>query len=121
MPGNLEERRWFSPTQPQTLQIATVLLYWNAALGLLIGLLTGGFGRLSLILLVADLAGAFGIANERKWGYVVAITASAFTLVLLLTGAVSIAGELFNLIFQIALVVLLVHPMSRAYYKIWFR
>jgi hypothetical protein len=117
----LQQRRWFPTGQPQTLQIAVVLLYWNAALSLLFGLFAGGFGRLELVLLALDLAGGLGIANERKWGYVVAVAAALLPLVLLIALGGLFAGGLLNLIFQIALVFLLLHPMSRNYFKLWFR
>jgi hypothetical protein len=112
--------QWFSHYQPQTLQIAVALLYWNALLGLLFGILLGGTGRLLLILLVAEFAGALGVANNRRWGYLLALVAAFLPLVLLVTSNVTSGGVL-NLIFEVALVILLLHPMSRAYYKVWFR
>lgn len=111
--------RWFPQHQPQTLQIAVALLYWNAFLGFFIGVLEGGIGRLFLLLLVAEIAGAIGVANDRKWGYAVALTAAFLPLVLLIAYNFA-AGGILNLIFEIALVALLLHPMSRSYYKIWF-
>jgi len=117
---SVEHRRWFPANQPQTLQIAVALLYWNAALSLLVGLLSGGFGRLELVVLGADVVGGFGIANERKWGYVVALVAAFLPLVLLFVVGGLFAGGLLNLIFEIALVALLLHPMSRNYYRLWF-
>jgi hypothetical protein len=119
MPRGITEMRWYPQHQPQTLQIAVALLYWNAFLSLLFGILEGGIGRLLLVLVVAEMAGAIGVANDRKWGYVVALVAAFLPLVLLVTNNVE-AGGILNLIFEIALVVLLVHPMSRSYYKIWF-
>jgi hypothetical protein len=116
----MSEMRWYPQHQPQTLQIAVALLYWNAFLGLLLGVLVGGTGRLFLLLIVAEVAGAIGVANERKWGYVVAITAAFLPLVLLITTNIA-TGGLLNLLFEIALIALLLHPMSRSYYKIWFR
>jgi hypothetical protein len=114
------EMRWFSSHQPQTLQIAVALLYWNAVLGLFLGIVAGGIGRIFLVLIVAEVAGAIGIANERKWGYAVALVAAALPFVLVIAFGL-VAGGLLNLIFELALVALLVHPMSRNYYKIWFR
>jgi hypothetical protein len=112
--------RWFPQHQPQTLQFTVALLYWNAALGFFVGVLEGGIGRLFLLLLIAEIAGAIGVANERKWGYVVALVAALLPLVVLVTTNF-LAGGLLNLIFEIALVALLLHPLSRNYYKIWFR
>ena len=117
----MQHKRWFPTGQPQTLQIAVALLYWNAALSLLFGLVAGGLGLLELVVLAADVAGAFGVANERKWGYVVAVVAAFLPLALLIAIGGLFAGGLLNLIFQIALIALLLHPMSRSYYKLWFR
>lgn len=115
----LTEHHWFPRSQPQTLQIACALLYWNALLSLVVGLFAGGLGRLLLVLLVAEVAGAYGIANERKWGYVVALVAALLPFVLLFVSG--FGGSILTLLFQIALVVLLLHPMSRHYYQTWFR
>ena len=115
------ERHWFPTRQPQTLQIAVALLYWNALLGLIVGLAVGGFGRLALILIAAEIAGAYGISNERKWGYIVALVAAILPLILVIAVAGFLGAGLLNLLFQIALVVLLLHPQSREYYKIWYR
>src|ERR1700684_1544274 len=70
------ERRWFPQNQPQTLQIAVALLYWNAVLSLLFSLFTGGTGRYGLILVLLEVFGGLGVANEKKWGYWVAIVAA---------------------------------------------
>lgn len=119
---SVQQRRWFPTGQPQTLQIAVALLYWNAALSLLFGLVAGGVGLLELVVLGLDVVGGFGVANERKWGYVVAVVAAFAPLVLLIAiGGSLFAGGLLNLVFQIALIALLLHPMSRSYYKLWFR
>lgn len=115
------QRKWLPVGQPQTLQIAVWLLYWNALLGLVVGLVAGGVGRLELLLVAAEIAGGYGIANERKWGYWTAVVAALLPLVLIFAIGGFFAGGLLSLLFQIALVVLLVHPMSRGYYKNWFR
>ncbi len=120
MATNLRQRKWFGTDQPQTLQIAVALLYWNALLSLIFGLLAGGFGRTALVLVVADVASGFGVANERKWGYYLALVAALLPLALLVAGLYAFGG-LLNLLFQIALIALLLHPMSRTYFKIWFR
>jgi hypothetical protein len=114
-------RRWFPVHQPQTLQIAALLLYWNAFLGVASGLLVGGAGRYALALGAAEAAGAFGIANERRWGYAVALLAAIIPLVLLVVVAGFLGAGILYLLFQIALVALLVHPQSRDYYRLWYR
>jgi len=117
--SSITPRRWFPAHQPQTLQIAVALLYWNAVLSLLFGVLLGGVGRLELILVIVEALGGYGVANERKWGYWTAVAAAALPFVLI--GLGDVGTSLLSLLFEIALVVLLVHPMSRSYYKIWFR
>src|SRR5216684_8350390 len=99
MASGVTEMRWFPQHQPQTLQIAVALLYWNAFLGLLLGVLTGGTGRIFLLLIVAEVAGAIGVANDRKWGYIVAIVAAFLPLILLITTNIA-AGGLLNLLFE---------------------
>lgn len=121
MPSSLQHLRWFPTEQPQTLQIATALLYWNAILGLIAGLADGGLGRLSLLLIAADVAGALGISNAKKWGYYVAISAALLPLILLFILSSIFAANILSLLFQIALVALLLHPHSRSYARIWYR
>lgn len=120
MANSLTQRRWFPAHEPQTLQIACALLYWNAFISLLSGLIGGGIGRLFLVLLLVEVAGAYGVANERKWGYGLAILAAIAPLALLLIDGFP-ASAILQLLFDIALVALLLHPMSRNYVKIWFR
>lgn len=123
----MENRRWFNNTQPQTLQIAVILLYINAAFTLIFG----GIGSLLylplLVVLVGQVVGAFGIANERKWGYylavAVAIAPIAYEAYLLLRYGVSTAlgAGVLTIIFQVALIALLLHRQSRDYQRIWFK
>jgi hypothetical protein len=113
------ERRWFPTNQPQTLQAAVGLLYWNAVLGLIVGIVAGGYGHLTLILIAAELIGGYGISNERKWGYYLALLSAVGPLIMVIVGFLG-AGILY-LLFQIALVVLLLHPQSREYFRIWYR
>jgi hypothetical protein len=110
--------KWLDRAQPQTLYIATVLLYLDAALSLL-GVLFGGVSLIGLALIIGQVAGGWGIANEKKWGYWLAVAVAV--LLLLLTIAVFSTVELFSLIFEVALVALLLHPMSRNYRRTWFR
>jgi hypothetical protein len=114
-------RHWFPVRQPQTLQISALLLYWNAFLGVASGLLVGGAGRYALALGATEAAGAYGIANERRWGYVVALLAAIVPLVLLVVVAGFLGAGILYLLFQVALVALLLHPQSRDYYRLWYR
>jgi hypothetical protein len=117
----METRRWVNPTQPQTLQIAVFFLYFTAVLQLLFG---GFTSAVSLVVIAVSVAGGYGIANERKWGYISGLAAAfaPFALGLLLYRDVfALSGGLINLIFEIALVALLLHPQSREYERIWFK
>jgi len=120
----MEHRRWFNPGQPQTLQFAVILLYLNGVLGVLQGIFSGALGLIAAGFAVAQLVAGFQIANERKWGYwlgvVMAFVPFAFTAYLLARYHV-FAVNAFSLLFEIALVVVLLHPMTREYRKIWFR
>lgn len=119
----MESPRWFDKSLPQTLQIATVLLYMNAVLTII-------FPASALMLLsaVAEAVGAFGISNAKRWGYIIAVIGAIFPLAIILidtlTFGVSIFSLIFSspltLIFEIALVALLLHPQSREHQKIWF-
>jgi hypothetical protein len=112
--------RWFDHHQPQTLQIATMLLYMHGIFALIFGALASALG---LLVLVVSVGGAFGMANSKKWGYVLALIAAflPFLFRLAVDGLSGlVGGDLITLMFDIALVALLVHPMSRSYQKIWY-
>jgi hypothetical protein len=122
----MESRRWLNPTQPQTLQIGVMLLYVNAALGLLSLIIGGAAGLLGIAIIAAEILGAYGIANERKWGYIVGLVAAILPLALVVLAIIAGAGGVLGLgiigiLFQIALVALLLHPQSREYQRIWFK
>ena len=122
----VQGRRWVNNTQPQTLQIAVFLLYLNAFFELI--------GRewvvpLGLALIAGQVAAGHGIANEQKWGYGVGVAMAFVPLVLrvAIAGPIGLLGSggnlasLMSLMFEIALIALLLHPQSRDYQRIWFR
>ena len=120
--------RWLNQSQPQTLFIATWLLYADAVFGVL-DLLR--FPRQFLdpiwvlyfaIRIGGGVLGGRGIANDRKYGYYAGLAAAIapFALRALLVGN-PFAVNLITLAFEIALVALLLHPMSRDYQKTWFK
>ncbi|HVF73868.1 MAG TPA: hypothetical protein VM938_02365 [Acidimicrobiales bacterium] len=117
----METRRWVNMSQPQTLQIAVFLFYINAAFMVLGGSFVVAIG---LVLLLANVAAGFGIANEQKWGYGLGIAVAVLPFVLRLAfggfGAL-LGADVISLMFDIALVALLLHPQSREYQRIWFR
>lgn len=132
----MPDRRWYNPHLPQTLAIAQILLYLDAFWALL-AVLTGGLGAISLLIGVAAVAayvfGGYGIANEMKLGYQVAVVASFLPLAMRTIQAVlygdGIIGDLryilfglniLNVVFEYALIALLLHPLSKNHQKIWF-
>ncbi len=120
----MDERKWFDNTQPQTLQSAVLLSYLNAALSVFFSLLHLGLGSVLLAVVLGGALGAIGIANDKKWGYwlcVVCAVLYALAWLALLVGGFLGFNTLLNLLFAVVLVVLLLHPMSREYRRIWFR
>ena len=116
----METRRWTNPSQPQTMQIAVFLLYAHAVMAVL-------FGRVAfwpfLLLAIASAAGGFGIANEKKWGYAAGLAAAfgpAMIRVAFFGPGAIISRDPISLMFEIALIALLLHPQSRDYQRIWF-
>jgi hypothetical protein len=111
--------KWVNHFQPQTLVIATFLCYIQAVFGFIFPIAVA-----SLLISVALGIGGFGIANEKRWGYAVAVVAAVSQVVLLIAvfGADVLASTaIITLMFNGALVALLLHPMSREYQRIWFK
>lgn len=142
------ERRFFNQSQPQTLQGAVFLLYANVVFALLYR--TGGAGvfayaalsltrgsiSVSLATLIGNLmaifvvagsfAAAYLIANEKKLGWRLGVAVAAAPVValaiLIVFGDISFIDALdIKLLFDVALLVLLLHDQSRSYEKIWFK
>ena len=139
-------RKWFDRMQPQTLQIAAMLLYLNGFFALIsvidktdyLGHLRGrfSFGLVIGLVVVAlhALSGIF-MANDLKLGYKFAIVA-AFSPFVLRYWAFSdlerissfkfsfydklTGGSTLSLIFEVALCALILHPQSRNHQKIWY-
>jgi len=114
----VEERRFLNQAQPQTLFIATLLLYINAFFDLIT------FWPILMLFGVALAAGGYGIANEKKWGYGLAVGVAVLRVALLfmLYGLdVLDFPIILTLMFDGALVALLLHPESRDYQRIWFK
>jgi hypothetical protein len=116
----MQTRRWVDPSQPQTLQIAVFLLYAQAVLSLLFGefLFVDG-----LLIIIGGIAAGYGIANEHKWGYGLGIVVALFPFAWRITSGLNnvFSTSFVNLMFEVALVVLLLHPQSREYERIWFK
>jgi hypothetical protein len=119
MPTN----RWVDKTQPQTLMMATILMYVNAAFGIIGG--TAFVFPLGTLLTIGPVAAGFGIANEKKWGWWLGVVLTALEvayIVLIVAGVFGLQiGVLINLLIYGALLALLLHPQSREYKRVWFR
>jgi hypothetical protein len=120
----METTRWTNPSQPQTLQSSVILLYVSAGFSMLFGGLGSG---LLVLLAAAKVAAGWGCANERKWGYQLAVGAALapFAILIYVIGLDGVAHHLLRIIvsfaFDIVLVALLVHRETRSYQRIWFR
>lgn len=119
----METQRWINQSQPQTLVIAVLLMYFDAAFAVL-SAVTGALGLLILIEL-AGVGAGWGIANEKKWGYFLGIGIAVFGLLpyalYLFAGGNILSANPIGLLFAVAKLALLVHPQSRDYQKLWFK
>ncbi len=115
----METQRWINQSHPQTLLFATYLLYFDAVFGILNIVLGGGLSFLGLVLAGGSAGAGYGIANDRRWGYYLGVAVSALGLALLLL-ATGLSNVL-SLMFAVAQLALLLHPLSRNYQKVWFR
>lgn len=122
----MNDIRWVNQGHPQTLMIGTVLLYIDAFFDLV-----GGAGLGSLLgfaVLCITIASGVGIANNRRAWWLAGVAVSALAL---LAPALSLfdggtlrtianPDSLLALVFPVAQVAALVHPMSRNYVKVMF-
>ncbi len=112
--------RFLNPSQPQTLVNATIICYIEAFFGLI-----GSGGFLPLVIIGVGLgAGGFGIANDKRWGYTVAVAAAVLhVFVWLYWFGLGVLGfpQVISFGFAVLLVALLLHPMSRDHQRIWFQ
>ena len=122
-------RRWLNQSHPQTLLIATWLLYANAVFAALDLIRIGNWRLLStvgILYFVVRIAGGViagrGIANDQKRGYYLGfvVALAPFLFRASLSGN-PLDADILTLAFEIALVLLLAHPMSREYQKVWFK
>ena len=139
---SIDFRRWFDRMAPQTLQIATMLLYLNGFFAL-IGFMDKtdwvGYARVDkgaigtavgLAVVLAFVVSGLLMANDRRLGYYLGLFA-AFSPFLLRFWILSderfdlwdriSGGNTISLIFDVALCALLLHPLSRDHQRIWYR
>jgi hypothetical protein len=124
------ESRWTNPSQPQTLQIAVFLLYANAFFTALEVLTVGlsayfkhpPWGPLLIAAAALAVVAGRGVASERKWGYALAVAVAVFPFAFRVLAGLRLFGtNIVTLMFEIALVLLLLHDQSREYQRIWFK
>lgn len=108
--------RWTNSSLPQTLQIGMILLYIDAVFGVIFGRVF--FFPIGTALVVGAAAAGLGIANEKRWGWVLGVAVSAVSLGFYLLAFE--AALILTLVFAVAQLLLLVHPQSRQHQKIWF-
>ncbi len=144
---NIDWRKWFDRMQPQTLQIAAMLLYLNGFFALIsvidttdyLGYLRNRFSLgvvVGLIVVALHALSGLLMANDLKLGYKFAIIAAfspfalrfwAYTDLENTSGIGSSlyrklsGGSTISLVFEIALCALILHPQSRSHQKIWYR
>ncbi len=120
----MEQRKFFNQMQPQTLQVGVMLLYIHAVFAVL-NIFSGN--ALFLLVAAATVAGgfgAYGIANDRKWGYQLglasAVIALGFDIVLVVLGGLSF-NLIISLMFDAALVAVLLSSQTKSYVATWFK
>jgi hypothetical protein len=96
--------------------MATILLYINAAFGIITLEVLSPFGA---VLFLGQIAAGLGIANEKKWGYWLGVVLVGLWLVYLILGFSPIL--ILTILVYGAMLALLLHPQSREYRKVWFR
>jgi len=109
----LQTRRWINRYQTQTLVLGNTLLYIE-------GVFNIARGRVFALIGIAMLLAGYGIANDKKMAWRLGVAASIFSVAMRLTSQGNGIEIIFSLVFPIALLTLLLHPLSRDYQKIWF-
>jgi uncharacterized membrane protein (DUF2068 family) len=121
--------QWLNRSHPPMLFVAVFLCYFQAVSGIL-GLLGFSTGVLAnstgvyLFIVFGLGVGGVGIANDKKWGYWLAMAAAFVHLAMyfILTELEFLGTTLIvSFIFDLALVGLLTHRQIREYTRVWFR
>lgn len=126
----MELQRWTNPHQPQTLQIGVFLMYIRAVFVLLPGFLTTysyWAQPVPVVAAVALVLGGLGIANNKRWGYRLAVVVTALGVYPLLRWLIEIGPRalvdfdfVILALFPVAQLIVLLHPLSREHQRIWF-
>lgn len=143
--------RWLNRGQPQTLYSAVLLCYFSAVLLLfgsrvdwqlsldvfeaIVGLfasdsttsnLSDAIVPIGVTLLLggAYAAGGLGTANERRWGHWLSSVAAIYSALATMWWGARASfglGIMMRLAFDVLLLVLIFHPMSRSHRRVWFQ
>ncbi len=99
------------------------LFYANSAFILLALLFNADIPLLYVLIFAGQILAGYGIANEVKWGYILGIVMAVtpFAIRFYYFNNPFIGTGLISLMFEIALIALLLHPQSRDYQRIWFK
>ena len=117
--------QWLNRSHPQTLQAGVILGYISAVFGLLF------LRQFWMLLVFFGLGfGAFGTANNKRWGYtllaVCASIAALYEIIFLVDSVIGrsqlqvILARLNQTVFPTALAAAVLHVQSRQYQKAWF-
>ena len=138
--SQIDFKKWFDRMQPQTLQIATWLLYFDGFFAL-VDLLDGGGelyyvrlqypGGILLGLLIVALYAGGGLlmANDKRLGYRLSVAAAVSPFVVNFVVYSDVGASLryrlfgsgiIGFAFDVALIALLLHPQSKEHQRIWF-
>ena len=109
----MQTRRWINRYQTQTLVLGNTLLYIECVFNI-------ARGRVFALIGIAMLLAGYGIANDKKIAWRLGVAASILSVAMRLTYHSAGIETIFSLVFPIALLTLLLHPLSRDYQKIWF-
>jgi hypothetical protein len=119
----MSQSRWIDHTQPGRLVQGTMMLYVTAVFDVLTLTLSGSrLAPLFLLIVAGKVGGGYGIANEKKAGYIAGTSAACLSVVLslfLLPG--NPVFGLINLAIDAWVASLLLHDSSRSYQRIWFK
>ena len=121
----MQPRVWINRRQPQTLHIAQLMMYFQGGFALVFTVLGTRYLTISTLLIaVGKVMSAFGIANERRWGYklgvvVAAVPLAGLAVLVLFDSFRWLWADLIGLLFAVALLALLLHPISRDYQRSW--
>jgi Predicted membrane protein (DUF2127) len=122
----METRRLMNAAMPGGLYWAQFGLYGWAAYAFMRSIIVDELSIWTMVFGLARVAAAYGLSNERKWGYSLGLAVCALTIIPTLNDLVQrpsllIRGDfIILLIFPVAIVFSLLRPTCRDFVKTWF-